>query len=612
MLLALKLTKLPEHRITAIKNLTESWYTRLHLQSTQESIISDLIKIKTGIYQGDSLSVILFVLSLNPLSHMLKSTGGYTFGKERKHQHTHNFFVDDLKLYSTTMKSLKEQLNIVTTFSKDIGMKFGADKCAVLHIHKGKIVKEQEPISINGLTITPLCEGDSYKYLGIDENISYDGPLNKERITKEYITRVKKIWSSELSEYNKSTAHNTFAVPVITPTVGIIDWTIEDIKNLDIKTRKILTMTGNFHPNSDVDKLYITRSKGGRGLKSIKNLFECRIVSVYQHLKLNHQKSEILEHVFNSEKEMLVRLSQGLLRNYDIDPDCNDKPKKLSRKVNAVLTLKLIERYENKKMHGYFERVVLKDERIDKELSHRKTNNKNTTSHFAGYLDAIIDQEIPTKYLQHKRQIDNGITPTITNRCRLCKTSVEDVNHIISSCPMMSSRYYLQVRHDALAKYILKIIIQKNHPNFKYNESRETEYVKKVDNYEYWWNLPIKTLTKIPHNKPDLLVWNNNDKTCTILEFSCPSDINISNKVNDKLNIYGPLVRNMQIMYPEYKFQMVPIIVGALGYVPKSLKEYIEELGFSKNETKRHINKMQAIVTGGTIKICKTFLNFKL
>ena len=65
-------------------------------------------------------------------------------------------------------------------------------------------------------------------------------------------------------------------------------------------------------------------------------------------------------------------------------------------------------------------------------------------------------------------------------------------------------------------------------------------------------------------------------------------------------------------MYPEYKFQMVPIIVGALGYVPKSLKEYIEELGFSKNETKRHINKMQAIVTGGTIKICKTFLNFKL
>ena len=39
--------------------------------------------------------------------------------------------------------------------------------------------------------------------------------------------------------------------------------------------------------------------------------------------------------VFNSEKEMLVRLSQELLRNYDIDPDCNDKPKKLSRKVKA-------------------------------------------------------------------------------------------------------------------------------------------------------------------------------------------------------------------------------------------------------------------------------------
>ena len=148
----------------------------------------------------------------------------------------------------------------------------------------------------------------------------------------------------------------------------------------------------------------------------------------------------------------------------------------------------------------------------------------------------------------------------------------------------MSARYYLPLRHGALAKYVLKLIIEKNHPNMKYRESNEPEYIRKIDNMEYWWNLPIKTITKVPYNKPDLLVWDRTNKICTVVEFSCPSDINIGTKVEEKNNHYAPLIRNMQIMYPEYRFNMVPIIIGALGYVPKCLQEYMELLGFTKKE----------------------------
>ena len=42
--------------------------------------------------------VILFVLALNPLSHLLPLQKGYPYCKDCKHHHTHNFFVDDLKL----------------------------------------------------------------------------------------------------------------------------------------------------------------------------------------------------------------------------------------------------------------------------------------------------------------------------------------------------------------------------------------------------------------------------------------------------------------------------------------------------------------------------------
>ena len=35
------------------------------------------------------------------------------------------------------------------------------------------------------------------------------------------------------------------------------------------------------------------------------------------------------------------------------------------------------------------------------------------------------------------------------------------------------------------------------------------------------------------------------------------------------MNTYGPLLRNLQVVYPEYKFELIPIVVGAPGYVPK-------------------------------------------
>ena len=47
---------------------------------------------------------------------------------------------------------------------------------------------------------------------------------------------------------------------------GIIRWTKEDQKTLHKMTRKVLTMNGAFHPESDVDRLYVLRVNGGRGL----------------------------------------------------------------------------------------------------------------------------------------------------------------------------------------------------------------------------------------------------------------------------------------------------------------------------------------------------------
>ena len=237
--------------------------------------LTDRIKYLSGILQGDCLSLILFVLSVNPLSFLLKLLPGYQAGPpgQRDTKINHLFFVDDLKTYAQDEMGAKLQLELISKFTKDIGMEFGKDKCAHVYVHKGKRKSIGEKFSIKEMEIDELEEGERYKYLGQDECIGYDDMINKDRVIKEYFRRVRKIWNSELYANNKSNAHNTFAIPVVTPTFGILNWTKEELSAIDIKTRKILSSTGSFHVNSDVDRLYSPRTNGGRGLNNLTDIY---------------------------------------------------------------------------------------------------------------------------------------------------------------------------------------------------------------------------------------------------------------------------------------------------------------------------------------------------
>ena len=127
---SLYLAKLSEDLTRAIENLTSQRCTVLHLKGEEEVIVSDIIYFLKGIFQGDSLSVLLFIFSVNPLSFLLHKFQEDACGKHKNYNVTHNVFVDDLKLYAGSTNTAKKQLDLVTAVFKDIGMTFGDDKCA--------------------------------------------------------------------------------------------------------------------------------------------------------------------------------------------------------------------------------------------------------------------------------------------------------------------------------------------------------------------------------------------------------------------------------------------------------------------------------------------------
>ena len=156
-------------------------------------------------------------------------------------------------------------------------MEFDIEKCAMLVMEKGKIVKSVGIELPDGKVIESLQEGESYKYIGILEADKFLEQKMKLNVSKEYIRRLRKVLKSKLNGGNLVRGVNTWAVYLIRYSAAFVSWKKSELQAMDRKTRTLFTMYGALHPKPDVDRLYIPRKEGGRGLISIEDCVELAI-----------------------------------------------------------------------------------------------------------------------------------------------------------------------------------------------------------------------------------------------------------------------------------------------------------------------------------------------
>ena len=142
-------------------------------------------------------------------------------------------------------------------YTLDIGMEYGIEKCAILVMKIGKRHITDGMELPNQDNIKTLGENETYKFLGFLEADTIKQVEMKDKIQKEYLRRTRKLFETKLSSRNLIKGIDIWAVSLVRYSGPFLKWTKDELKQMDQRTRKLMTMHKILHPRDDVDKLYV-------------------------------------------------------------------------------------------------------------------------------------------------------------------------------------------------------------------------------------------------------------------------------------------------------------------------------------------------------------------
>ena len=149
-------------------------------------------------------------------------------------------------------------------------------------IKSGKRQRTEEIELLSQESIRALGEKENYKYLRLLEvdNIK-QAERSEKKIKKEYFRRTRKLLETKLNCRNLIKKINTKAVP----SAPFLKWIGEELRKINQRTRKLMTLNNAWHLIDDIDRLYKSGKERGRGLASIGACIDATIPGLEKNIK---------------------------------------------------------------------------------------------------------------------------------------------------------------------------------------------------------------------------------------------------------------------------------------------------------------------------------------
>jgi len=148
--------------------------------------------------------------------------------------------------------------------------------------------------------------------------------------------------------------------------------------------------------------------------------------------------------------------------------------------------------------------------------------------------DIITIIIISTRPSDTKKYYATKILNTETDsKCRLCQQFDETIDHIISACPILAKEQYIKRHYRLCAQLHFNICketgvqLDKKHWYEHVPKSVETG---QGGNVNILWNQQVQTDRTIPNNKPDIVIRDNEKRTCMLIDVAISGDRNVIKK----------------------------------------------------------------------------------
>ena len=257
-----------------------------------------------------------------------------------------------------------------------------------------------------------------------------------------------------------------------------------------------------------------------------------------------------------------------------------------------------------KPVHGYLHRELRNQTTTNYKASNLSTKSLSMSAHLEGYLCAIQEQEVETRFILKQRATPQS---QVNPMCRHCGLAMENITHIIGSCPRLSASLYLPLRHNEVAKSLYNAILRTVEPKHDFVKPKE---VFKVGPLEIWWDKKIKVTGGVEFDKPDIVLWNSHTWQCKIVEVGVPLDVNVAKIENEKRDKYVTLAVALKRLYPQYNFTTISVVVGATGFITNAIFNAMKELDL-EDRAMEVIRQLQSRAIAGTIKVVKSAMTIK-
>jgi len=566
----------PDNVCRVLERLMKLWRTKLEVFVDGQKQTSRWIEILKGFLQGDSYSPVGFCLSEVPIAILIKKSKGYLMGRNDgvEVRRTHSLFIDDLKIYAKSHEELEVMNEIIVLASSDTGALYGVNKCAEVVFKRGKMVKGEglEVLEERMQALDPETN-DFYKFLGCEQASGIDVKKVLKRVTGELNRRLDRVLKTKLSEKNIIKAINSHVLPVVGYIMNVCKISETDLEELDMAVKRKLR-NKNFHGRLCSDeRLYMDRMVGGRGLKSIKEMYietKTRIVC-YLSLSENFWMNQVWlfwkdkEHwnikteVEKAWNEIGERLTLG-------DDEIRLNGERLEG-TWKVVSKKLKRRWKDKKAE------CRKKELVKKKMQGKGYKNLDKSSHL--WLTCNIEpQKVASIIEMQERMIETkawkrarGIEVD-TDMCRLCSKFKESVDHLLAGCEKIAGNEYVKRHNNALMVMAVewgkeKGLIEEKEKWYELSWKKGT--MVENDKAKIVWDFEFKTRKKTRARRPDLILEDKVARKIFIVDMACPMEENIEDKRREKLTKYQQISFETRERRKGYEVRIVPLIIGCLG-----------------------------------------------